>query len=584
MSFLSEDFAITGLHDRALLECALVCKSWNIVAVHVIYKEVYLENIPDFSRFITTILKNKDLASMVKIVELKVPYQDEDASKRAQFYTLLTNLPKLQHFYSIFSPCYELITDALIDSKLQHLICVQHPDDRDYSDDYVNCILHLKDRLERMSLSRTGRLYKRLYVRLDQFKNLKEITIGEVSPDPIEEIDAIMEKCMTVQKVAVHFDIFNEDHPIPTVDEKDIPSLYTPRPTVHTLEVFREFISVVHQSLLVYIVHKYPSLKSFKFVVEYVEVTDISIFRRLIAYISKIEKLQITNLAVDMDWLYEGIGSFWKALHSREPHNLIHLSINADVARTDALVDLETGFDNNHSRIRLPLSNQNFQDMDLFVKYGEHVESLIIIDFKKEDMVLGNSVEGVKLVESLIASILFCENLHTLSFSNCDIHLPGRSMECKMTYLQELTFSLCYISNRAFDMIFSGIKQISTLKLDWCRYLDEHNKITPHASLSMPDTTLEHIFIEHVSHFSYDLPTIIFISISTVSKKSLKRVKDYYFYDFETHSEDYPKKSSESEYNDEKYTHCAHLYISCRSFISLNVNFNKRTFRLPVLQ
>lgn len=535
---------------------------------HQVYREVVIRSISALSKFNRTIVMNANTANMVRKVNLRMVIDEENPEDIAHIYTLLYNLPKLQHFISTWPPCLTAIMDALLDSKLNDLITLGDFVENDFSNDYVTCTLLLRDRLQNLLLADVGVLYNRLYNRLDQFKKLEEITIVAASANPIKQIDSVVEKCRDLQRVTIWFDGECDEEITATVDENDIPLLYTPRPAVNTLKIKRE-VEDLHQNLLVYIMHKYPKLKRFEFDAGCVEVTDASTFKRLLSYLTTIEDMTIGEIGIDPKWICDGVGSYWEATRLHKPHTYVHLKIEPTLIGSD-IAFFTIYSRQNITAIQFPLSNYDFQNMDLLAKYGEHIGYLLISGFDKRTLRRGNREVGIKSIENLIASsIMFCRQLRILVFYESRIRSTEKSIIWKTAYLQKLMFKVCNIGDRVFPTIFSGISRVDTMVFEQCKFRDENRKVTSFISIDMPNTVLGSVSLKYLGDLFF-APTSIYFLISKIDDSS-ERVNEYYMYDFLKHDDVYLKASSESEYYDVNFSQYTHLKISCRSITSLKV-------------
>lgn len=581
------DYLSTDFYEETIHQCAYVCKSWKTAAYYKVYTEVDIVSIASLSKFNRTIVENATVANMVKKVELSANIEEDDSEHVAYVYTLLSNLPNLQHFIPIESPLYIPILNALLDSKLDNLKSFAEPCNATASNNYVTCALLMKNRLETLLLAGEGVLYERLYDRLDQFKKLERLKIEISSKNPIKDLDSIVEKCSTLRDIEVDFLLseldFEGDWPTVIVEDSAIPLFYAPRPEVNSLSVNRDQ-GELHQSLLAYVMHKYPNLKRLRFVSEEVELMGISILERLIAYIAKVEDHTIGPIVTNVEWVCDSVGGYWEAISSNQRRNiLVNLRIEPISApfsgTTNALLYLDNNQGDNNTSISFPFSRYNFQDMNLFAKYGQHVGTLLIRDISKKS--LENSEVVATLLENLIASAIeSSKHLKELSLINCDISRTDESIIFKKARFLELSFDNCNIGDRVLDTFFGGISTINALKFDKCHFRDEHNKLPPFISINMPDTTIGNFKLESPKN-PHRGSRYFFLKISTISKESSEREEKYYKYDFEAYSHRYFMVSSEAEYNEEKYFQCLHLKICCRSIISLQVVYLAHTIRLP---
>lgn len=559
-------YLLEGRYNETVAECALVCKSWGIVVKSQLYGKVSIYSITGLSNFNNTIVENADTANMVKSVELRMGFDKNFLEQCGHVHTLLSNLPNLQHFSSR-PPCFLWVIAVLLDSKLKNLISFGDHNSIPFSNDYVTCALLLRKRLQDVSLRGAGEPYNRLYKKLHRFKKLEELTYETRLTYPFEELDSVVEKCLVLRKLTIivtHMQIRSLSDQTAAVAEKRIPLLqYSPRPAVQYLEIVRDY-GKVDQSLLTYIIHKFPSLKRLVIDTAGVHIKDASTFKCLISYLSKIDSVYIHKIHTDIRWICDGVGSYWEAKCSYQPHTAIKLRITFNPDITDAILKFRT---NKITTFEVPLSGYNFQDIDLLVNYGGYVGVLVIYDVNAESMFGKEKV--VKLLENCIASINFCAKLNKLSFHMCDLIRRNMNTKFKPTCLQELAFRRCCIGSRVLDAIFSDIHHINALTLEECIYVDEHDKETALISVDLPSAT-----IGCVSVILSDSSKYVFVLIVRTF------LKTYYKYDFEANGDGYLKISSESEYKDEEYVQSIHLRIGCLSITSLDVSCAGHTARL----
>lgn len=574
------DFLPYGHRDPAILHCALVCKSWKTAFYDRLYSKVFIPSIPALSKFNRTIAESEDIASMVKAVKLPMFMDEEDPEHADHIYTLLTNLPNLQKFFSRDSPCFVLLTDALLNSKLNKLRTVGDTRFIPFTNDYITCILHMKNRLRNVFLSKKGVLYNRLYNQLDQFEAIEELFFKRKSATTIEELDSIVEKCSHLRKLVIQIteDYRKKSGPICMVEERNIPLFYTPRPAVYSLEYIQDDEEDMHHTLLMYIIHKYPNLKQLILSVSNVMMKDLSTFQRLMTYVSKIENVLIDDISINVKWICEGLKSYWEAKRSNPLHPMQALCIEPNLERNDASFSIAREI----ITIAFPLSGYDLKNIDLFVNCGEHVGKLVVDGFTKRHMIEENPDKGIQLMGNLISSITSCANLSDLTFGSCYIYLSNdRGIGFKNSSLQKLSFSSCRICGHALDALFGGVKHITALSFNNCVYLDVNNKRTPFININLPNTKLGIVSFEPGRSYDYDTE-FIFILLSTIANGEW--VKVYYRYDFHPDVDDFLQRSNEPEYNNEKYSRSVHLHVCCQSLTSLKVNLDGHIILLPAME
>lgn len=528
------------------------------------YKEVGINTISSLLKFNRTVAENANIATLVKYLYLFVDINEEDPSHNTYVCTLLCNLPNLQHFSPQGSRCYAPLTDALLDSKLNSLISMGCDDMVPFSNDYITCALLLKDRLKILTLAGEGALFYRLYNKLHQFKKVEAVILRGVSTNIMEKLDTIVEKCTSIQFLDVTFDeaILQNDRPTTL--------LYTPRSTIDTLVINGR--NMPHQSLLLYIMHKFQNLKNLEIhISDSIKVVDISTLRRFAIYAGKIKDLSICSISTDIESICDGVGSYWEALHAQNSGALVKLSIHQSLT-TDANFSI---WHNEVTSINFPFSNYNFRDMDLFVKYGGYVDSLYITGFTGESMIEGNPEESVRLLENLIASsVMFCGQLCKLTIKDGYINRTDRNIVFKTAYLHELNFTNCSFGDRAIDTVFGGVNQINVLKLRECQYRDQRNNEMPLTRINLPNTMIGSLSLENRTNTTYE-PRPIFVLISRFAKEGPECVETSYMYDFEMDHDGCLKVSDNLE-----YSQSPHFYISCQSITSLKVNYNGHSLSL----
>lgn len=565
---------------------ARVCKKWKAVSNYNLYSKVIIFYISMLLKFNRTIVENVEIASMVKSVELDDCIDEKDSKHIACVDTLLASLPNLQNFSSGESPCFVPVKNALLGSKLLNLQTVGYISVLPFTNDYIDCILLMKNQLREVSLVGKDALYYRLLNKLDQFEKIEKVYI-EISSSifversstiTVEELDSIVEKCSSLREIMVSIEQHLEDNvPISMIAEQSMTSLYTPRPAVHSLEFRREDDVEVHQSFLRYLIRKYPNLKRLEFFVNKLRVNDLSTFQHFIAYVSKIKTISVGRIHGDVQWVFDGVRSYWSAKSSRQLRPSLTLLFDHDLLETDAVLCI---LQNKRIRIELPFSGYNLRNMDLFVRHGEHLRNLDIIGITKKQFSKRSSEEVINLMQDLIANFVHCRNVSHLSFHCCDINfLHNEGIGFKNTCLQELYFSYCSIGFRMFESLFAGMNLISALLIKNCSYLDEDNKITPFININLPNTTIGSLVYTTCSD-SYDLQCV-FIIISTIADGGSGYAKKYLKYDNKTHYDGYLKASNESEYNDREHSRFPHLHICCQSITSLELNHDTCKSLLP---
>lgn len=580
------EFLPSEYYNETICQCACVCKNWKATVYYKLYTDVSFFSVATLTKFNRTIAESANVANMVKIMTFHTYLDENDSEQAALVYTLLSNLPNLQHFNSLYSPCLIPTTNALLDSKLTNLKNFAEPLVVTTSNDYVTCALLLKDRLETLLLAGEGVLYERLYDRLEQFKKLERIRIELALENPIEGLDLIVDKCPTVRVIEV--DLENELDYTSTVVVKDsiISQLYAPRLEVISLSVSRDK-GELHQSLLAYVMHKYPNLKRLRYTAEGVELTNISILERLITYIAKLESHTINTIVTNVEWICDSIGCYWEALCSRQKRvKTVSLIVKPGVASISGTTNAQLGFVHNevHTRttISFPFSRYNFQDMDLFAKYGQYVGNLHIQGISKKLFFPRRSVDvAATVLEKLIASAIKSSiNLKWLQLNDCDISRTDENVTLKKERLQELGLHCCNVGDRVFETFFGGINLIDTLKFAECHFPDERNKLSPFISINLPNTMIGTIKLNSPKN-PHRGSRYFFLQISTLTEGCSERETLYYKYDFELYNDQYFKLSSIGEYNAEKYFQCLHLKICCQSINSLLVSYNALIIRLP---
>lgn len=522
---------------------------------------------------------------MVKSVILEATIDEDESEDYALVYTLLSNLPNLEYFTPTNSPCYTLIADALLDSKLNNLKSFGLPTKFSYSRKYVTCALIMRNRLQTLLMVGDGVQYKRLYDRLDQFKGLEEILLKTTSKNHIKELEAIDEKCSGLREVSleIHRDRWSEYEPPDELDEKNIPLLYTPRPLIHTLRISRDY-DEPSPELMSYIVHKYPNLKKFFFGVDTVEIMDKSLLYRFFAYLANIENVELNTIGTDLALISESVGNYWDATSLKQPDKLVDLYIDsADVTVSNESNTMLKVINNSVVRITgisLPYSGYNLEDVNLIVQYGKHVGTLQIYGFLTK-LIQGSSEERDTLLEGLVtSSIMFCEKLRRISLNSCDLNRKNKNVAIKRAHLQELSFDSCHISDCVLETFFGGIGQIDVLNLKECKYRNKFHKLSPLMKINVPNTIIGRVSIKVIKKYRYT-PKYILISISEISKETSERVENYFKYDVTANDDGHIQTSSRSEYVDKKYTRCPRLLICCRSVTSVQVTYEGKTFLLP---
>lgn len=573
-----------GPLDKNVQQCMLVNKKWQSVANTHLYKRVAINSVSDLSIFARKITEDKNKAAAVKILRIRVAIDEENPTQRACVRTLFWNLPNLQ-FYHPNSPSYVPLMDALLDSKLNSLRFIGNGPEDNFTNDYVTCALLLKSRLQSLILVGEGALFHRLYDKLDQFKNVKEIAYFGAPTNLLEKLDAIVEKCTSVQGLSVGILNTNSqtDEQTTIVSERDIPMLYTPRSTVSSLSIKDRSNTaertMLHQNLLLYIMHKYPNLIHLKVEAKRgIEVIDISLLKRFAIYASKIDDLHIGTIATDVQWISDGFGSYWEAMRTQKPGVSRLLSINRSPSSSRAFLRIYPQM--NRTTIYFPFSNYNFRDMDLFVRYGDHFDYLQISGFTKLSMIQGNPEEGIRLLENLIASsIKFCGQLRQLFVHDAYMNRTGSRMVSKTSHLTKLQFSKCSLGYGAISSVFGAINQINVLQLSECQYRDQSNQETPFININLPNTRIGSLFFS--SDYS-SRPRYIFVLISRFANESRNCVDTYYIYDFQRDTDCCLKVTDNTVYYNEDCVGLPHLHISCRSISSLEMRYDEHILRLPI--
>lgn len=554
-------FVPYGLYRNTVLQCALVCQSWNNAMNHRLYTNVALRSIASLSKFSRSIIENVNLAIIVN-----------------RLHTLLSNLPNLQHLTCLESSSFVSVTDALLDSKLGRLITLRETDKFKCSNDYVTCILHMKDRLRDVILVGEGVPYSRLYDRLHQFEKLELVTVKRVFKSPVEEIDLIVERCRSLRKLEVHIE---EKVPADGVDESNTLVLSSPRLAVHSLEIKR-IDGEVHQSLLDYIMHKFPNLTDFALKVNRVKVTEVMTFRRLIYYLSKVRTLSLDTITANAEWICKGVGSYWEQVRLQQPDTLIRLAIMVNRVETGVATlelhkdkdDLYTAVDINYSQI-----------LNLLANYGNNLQGIEIGGLSRKSVIEGNSHEEFEVIVKLAASgFMFCRQLSKVFLCECDLRHTEENQVIKKAYLQDIRFMSCSIGDRAINTLFGGLSHINKLSFQMCDYYNERNQETQSICINIPNTIINTISIEEYSNYSHKAAHV-FVSISTIAKNSPHRVKYYYRCKLdkvvELKVDNEVEVSNEVEFNDERYLQYYHVDITCQSYNSFYMSQDRKFISIP---
>lgn len=434
------NFLPDGRGDKTILACALVCKSWRIVVNHHLYGTVRVYSISSLLKFNRTIVENNaEIASMVKRVHLFVTLHENNHEHTAQVYTLLTSLPNLEEFESRRSPCFATVKRALRGSRLNNLKILPSFE-KQFTVDYVACILLMRNRLQKLLLSGRGKLFDRVYRQLDRFEQLEEISIVEVPAGSIPRIDSVVEKCLSLRSVQIQFNIersvrfegerviaSRSSDPETVMDERNI----TPRPTIQTLRInFQNFR--VHEILLSYIMRKYQKLKELR--IENLKLEDNPTSKSFITYLSRIKDVKEVEFFANAKWFFDRIGSYWEATSVYRQHKLITLEIDLLDAPDDCYITCS-----NHKIFRIWSPVSDFENTNFSISNEEHVGNF------RTSGCFRNMVQrdGVTLMESFTTNLNRCANLKVVEFFNSDILLTNASAGLRDTNLQELIFNGC---------------------------------------------------------------------------------------------------------------------------------------------
>lgn len=561
---------------KTIHQCALVCRNWKTIASHQLYAAVSILSIVDMSKFNRTIVENGNAGKLVKTIKILADIDLGNSEHITHIYTLLSNLPNLQHFDSS-TPCFQLIADALIESKLNNLTTLGDPLRIPFTNEYVTCALLMKDRLQNAVLEGNELPYYRLHSKLDQFKKLEEIIVDKAFTKFVEEFDPILEKCANLRKIVVRYDLYLDEHMeiAQWEEEIDAPFVYKPNPEIYSLQIKNSFQA--QSGLLTYIMHKYPNLKTLRLTKGDIEVTNMSIFRRCCTYLSKIENLYMERINTDVERISEVGGSCWEAMRSKQPNKLIDFRIEPNVNSDDVLYTFENTPGRISTTLEFPVCEYNFQLMDLFIKYGDYVGDLHVSELTEELMIgTDDPAEDINSIENLIASIRLCGKLNTLVFTFCFLKQPYRKIVFKKDYLQKLSFEQCTINIALFNKFFTGIGRIDVLHMEECKYLKYSKKPISCVKLDMPNTTIGTVLFGNHSDPCYSSKYIFFFI-----SENYKAVDAYYKYDPKAKKNGYFKVSSVSEFEDRKYAQCIHLYIHCRSITSVRVKHVNGFLCLP---
>lgn len=563
--FLPKDF------HKSISNFALVCRNWNVALTHHLYAEVLLDtyrNLPNFNR---TIVENTNLAIMVKKVACYGYYSSDGVNMS----TLLCNLPSLQHFSSNID-CSLPIIDALLDSKLNNLTVIEGTES--FSDNYVTCALLLRIRLRKLILGNPGTTFDRLYDKLHQFKKLEEIQIQTISAKPIEKLDSIIEKCASLREVKVKCEQSSwvHDSAVPSVDVSKISSVYTPRPEISTLHITGLDYNM-HNSLLVYIMHKFPKLEKLQISVRRMEAKDELTLERLMKYVSEIKHFTLETVHTNGRWVCDSVGVFWELSRSHQPDVLVNLRLEPSSDLTSAAFKFKSIPGAIETTIFHQPRSRAFECEELFDIYGEHVEKVQFYRFRRSFMIVFGELGGATTMEAAIyGCITSCKDLKKLSFVQSNIHRVKDELVAERDFLDELSFVECFIGYRVFDILFSGIKHIGSLTLVDCKMADEPKKMTSSVIINMPDTVLKNVSIKNPLNPRRGV-RLTFVSISKMNEEESRREENYYKYDFDLHNDYILKASNELEYNDEKNSRYAHFRICCSSITSLQITYEGHT-------
>lgn len=331
-------FQQVGRED--LRACVFVCKAWLPSAQTALYSKVSIKHIEQLEQFHQTIEHNPQMGIEVKSFDLgKIMKDNCDLKKRTALKKIIfnimnsllaTRLPNLQVFRDCTAVSYVPIVDALIESRLKFLKRLASPFTSELNRNllvYTTCALLIRDRLENLFLyGGYGRnleqlYFNRLYSKLDQFSQIKEITIDKDTPEGIQLLDDVIDKCpSSLEKIWCNIhpcDPFMKPDDFETFVNKNI-SMYeisTLAPKSNVKVFISRLSRALDDKILMYIMRKFPQLEELTLEHFYNDTHIISanVFEQFLHYVSRLSEVDVYRLNVDQGSIIESYANFWDA-------------------------------------------------------------------------------------------------------------------------------------------------------------------------------------------------------------------------------------------------------------------------------
>jgi hypothetical protein len=137
--------------SKSSYECALVYKAWLRPVQLTLYNTVKITSKQSLNLFLSTLVQNNYLVSMVKTIELRKIVNEMTIMHSTSVEKLFALLPNLENlkFNPNITDYFATLLNSLLDSQLIHLKRIPEPswDSRTYSD-FTTCVLLMKDRIE----------------------------------------------------------------------------------------------------------------------------------------------------------------------------------------------------------------------------------------------------------------------------------------------------------------------------------------------------------------------------------------------------------------------------------------------------
>jgi hypothetical protein len=264
----------SGIQQEDIYQCMRVCKNWKLPAQHVGYYMVVFTNEASLLKLVRAFSNSKDSPGHF-VKHLGMYYHGKKSFRDTcirYLDSLATLLPRVEYLDlpNTNPDFYSKLIDIHSNSNWKSLKYWGHPD-QDCLDLYATCALLYKDTVNNLLMcdkpwvgeasdnSLYYGQYRRLYNKLDQFSSIEDLYFRRHSNDSVEQFDSVFIK---VPKVKIlNIGIYPvADRVVPRSNQPTIDlSLVAPQPSVESFDLSS---AMYDDNSLLYIMHKFPSVKS----------------------------------------------------------------------------------------------------------------------------------------------------------------------------------------------------------------------------------------------------------------------------------------------------------------------------------